>query len=684
MTIHHTLNDFLYSLFPDAEAFGQSPEKLIEHLTDFYTFGPYRPIVTIKGDLVEVKVDAHAINSQQGEYNKVLKMCEAGQFSQALPRLRKLIEQNPAVSEYHRVLGQVLSEMGSSDAAIDALIDSLRWDPRNGYALIMLGNIYARTKNDITAANKFYDQALAVNPKDFIAINNIGGNLLQLGRHQEAQRYFEIAHEINPNYPNVLYALAMTRQQQRDYTGAFGFASQALRNAGAGDPIRKASLALLIQVAKQQGSSTNTFTLADEYQEKLEAASGKEIRVDADERIPTAAKLEVAENYSRPYHQIWFKPSYPSVDHLVMHEMVHLDFMVQARKEGSNLLFTTKNSAKQSFIKMALPQLKKLEKAGSSDSNITGFIDSIFDGMMRQIYNAPIDLFIEDFLYREYEELRPTQFLSLHKLLLEYIDAARNKQVATFSPPSVHRANTVLNLVAAIHFKELFGYDLTRDFQASVADMKEAQRLWKEYEEYRVDRQPGEEYELVQNWGKDLGMAAYFELKDEASVHGDVAAGRAQPEGARNQPTSNADHTAEPNGEQSPEDLLASIERDPLGFDTPPPADALKEPLSYDDSPAGQMAVMFYCLDALKYFGSVPREQLQTVTFEIALLGRTGLDPNNRTSKYNLASLPGKTFSALQLLAWMYTGFQELEPGMDTGLDFAKELQMARAMAGGK
>ncbi|MBC6609094.1 tetratricopeptide repeat protein [Hymenobacter sp. BT188] len=684
MTILHQVNDFLYSLFPETELFGQDPDRLAEYLTDYYTYGPYRPKVMVQEGVVTVLIDTRAIDNQQGEYNKVLKMCEAGQFAQALPRLRKLIEQNPTVSEYHRVLGQVLSEMGSSDAAIDALIDALRWDPRNGYALIMLGNIYARTKNDITAANKFYDQALAVNPKDFIAINNIGGNLMQLGRAQEAQRYFEIAHEINPNYPNVLYALAMTRQQQRDYTGAFGFASQALRNAGAGDPIRKASLALLMQTAKQQAGSTNTFSLADEYQERLEAASAKEIRVDADERIPTAAKLEVAENYRRPYHQIWFKPSYPAVNHLVMHEMVHLDFIVQAREEGNNLLFTTTGAAKQAFTKTALPQLKKLEKAGYSEGNITGFIDSVYDGMMRQMYNAPIDLFIEDFLYREYEELRPTQFLSLHKLLLEYIDAARNKQVATFSPPAVHRANTVLNLVAAIHFKELFGYDLTRDFQASVADLKEAQRLWKEYEEYRADRQPGEEYELVQHWGKDLGMAAYFELKDEASVRGDVATGWAQPEGARNQPTANADYTAEPNGEQSPEEVLAAIERDPLGLDTPPPADALKEPLSYDDSPAGQMAVMFYCLDALKYFASVSRDQLQTVAFEIALLGRSGLDPNNRTSKYNLASLPGKTFSALQLLAWMYTGFQELEPGMDTGLDFAKELEMARTMASGK
>jgi len=673
MTIIHKVNDFLYSLFPGAEEFGKDPIRLTQYLTDYYTFGPYRPNVVIEGDKVTIRIDVQAINSQQGEFNKVVKMCQQGQFNQAIPRLRKLIEQNPTVSEYHRVLGQALSESGNHEAAADALVDALRWDPRNGYALIMLGNIYARHKNDLTTANKFFDEALAVNPKDYIAINNIGGNLMQLGRVREAERYFEIAYEIQPSYPNVLYALAMVRQQRRDYSASFEFALKALRNAGAGDPIRKASLNLLLQVAQQHSTTARTHELADLYQDQLEAATGKEIRVDADESIPTAAKLEIAENYSRAYHQIWFKPSYPAVNHLVMHEMVHLDFMVQARQQGNNQLFTTSQAAKQAFIKAANPQLKKLEKAGYSDQNVTGFIDSVFEGMMRQVYNAPIDLFIEDFLYQRYEKLRPTQFLSLHKLLLEYIEAARNKQIATYSPPAVHRANTVLNLVAAFHFKELFGLDLTRDFNAAQADMKEAQRLWKEYQEYRIDRQPGEEYELVQHWGKDLGMAAYFELKDEASVRNEQAAGLAQTE-------RQANLTAEPNGEQTPEELLAAIERDPLNLDGPEPADARKEPVSYGDSPAGQMAVMFYCLDALKYLDGKSRNQVQEVAFEIGMLGRSGINPDDRDRKFKLASVPGRTFTSLQMLAWMYTSFRELDPSLDTGLDFSQEWQMARTM----
>lgn len=673
MTIVHKVNDFLYSLFPEAELFGKDPNRLINYLTDYYTFGPFRPKVTIQDDVLTVQIDTKSINSQQGEFNKVLKTCQEGQFKQVLPRLRKLIEQNPTVSEYHRVLGQVLSETGDQDAALDALVDALRWDPRNGYALIMTGNIYARHKDDFTTANKFFDQALAVNPKDFIAINNIGGNLMQLGRAQEAERYFEIAHEIQPDYPNVLYALAMLRQQRRDYGAAFEFALTALRNASGSDPIRRASLALVMQVAQQQGNSAHTYELADSYQGNLEAASGKEIRVDADEQIPTAAKLEVAENYSRNYHQIWFKPSYPAVNHLVMHEMVHLDFIVQARQQGNNQLFTTSQVAKQAFIKSAHSQLKKLEKAGFSDQNITGFIDSIFEGMMRQAYNAPIDLFIEDFLYKQYEKLRPTQFLSLHKLLLEYIEAARNKQVAAYSPPTVHRANTVLNLVAALHFKDLFGLDLTRDFNAAQGDMKEAQRLWKEYQEYRTDRQPGEEYELVQNWGRDLGIASYFKLKDEASVRGEQAASRAQTE-------RQANLTAEPNGEQTPEELLAAIERDPLNLDGPEPADARKEPVSYGDSPAGQMAIMFYCLDALKYLDGKSHNQVQEVAFEIGMLGRSGINPDDRDRKFKLASVPGKAFTSLQMLAWMYTSFRQLDPGLDTGLDFAEEWEMARTM----
>ena len=49
-------------------------------------------------------------------------------------------------------MGQILSDEGDQDEAIDYLIDALRWDAKNKYALIMTGNIFAKYKNDIETA----------------------------------------------------------------------------------------------------------------------------------------------------------------------------------------------------------------------------------------------------------------------------------------------------------------------------------------------------------------------------------------------------------------------------------------------------------------------------------------------------------------------------------------------------
>ena len=44
--------------------------------------------------------------------------------------LNKLIEKNPTNSEYHRIMGQILSDEGDQEEAINCLIDALRWDPK--------------------------------------------------------------------------------------------------------------------------------------------------------------------------------------------------------------------------------------------------------------------------------------------------------------------------------------------------------------------------------------------------------------------------------------------------------------------------------------------------------------------------------------------------------------------------
>ncbi|MCX6968885.1 MAG: tetratricopeptide repeat protein [Verrucomicrobia bacterium] len=88
---------------------------------------------------------------------------------------------------------------------------------------------------------------------------------------------------------------------------------------------------------------------------------------------------------------------------------------------------------------------------------------------------------------------------------------------------------------------------------------------------------------------------------------------------------------------------------------------------------------IMYCLSAIQLFAASP-ELRKAVTFEIALLGRGGLDINSTDQKYSLKSLPGK-FSGLQLVSYMYVGMKELDPGSDPGIDLSGEYEQARQIS---
>ena len=86
-----------------------------------------------------------------------------------------------------------------------------------------------------------------------------------------------------------------------------------------------------------------------------------------------------------------------------------------------------------------------------------------------------------------------------------------------------------------------------------------------------------------------------------------------------------------------------------------------------------------YCLSALQTFEQMPREEVQKVAFEIAILGQGGLDTYDSTQKYTLRSLPGK-FSGLHLVSIMYVGFKIITPDHEIGFDLSREYQAALAL----
>ena len=231
MIITHKIDEFLVELFPDFKSSNNDLNILKDELTRFYTIGPYRPMVKIVADLITIEIDLPTITNQQQEYQKCITLCEKVKYEDAKPILKSLITKNPSNSEYHRIMGQILSDEGDQDEAINYLIDALRWDSKNGWALLMMGNIFAKFKGDIETALTYYDQSLKANTTDYISLTNIGYLLMQQDKLEEALKFLLEALKINNAYPNTHFTLAMIAEFQNDLQSAFRSIINAIKSS---------------------------------------------------------------------------------------------------------------------------------------------------------------------------------------------------------------------------------------------------------------------------------------------------------------------------------------------------------------------------------------------------------------------------------------------------------------------
>ncbi|WP_462254984.1 tetratricopeptide repeat protein [Ferruginibacter sp.] len=628
---------------------------IINELENYYTYGPFKPKVTIDNEWVTIQIDTPTIISQEAGYRKTVALCEKGKYAEAKPILKDLIQKNPTNSEYHRIMGQILSDEGDQEEAINCLIDSLRWDSKNGWALLMMGNIFAKFKNDVPTAMKYYDQALIANPNDNIAINNIGANLMQQGKLEEAKKYFWEAIKINDQYPNTHFALGMIAEMENDLHSSFYITIQAIKLNKTKDVLYQNSVRQAFDISKkiiEMGEGKKIFR---EYRHKLEFEGGKEIDIVEDTEIPTAAKIEFAENYDRPKHIVKYKPNYPAVEHLIMHELVHLDFVIEARKGELNQLFISTQQHKSEFIKGLEPTIKKFNKMGISESSIASYSSSLFDGMNRQIFNTPIDLLIENFIFNEYAELRPYQFLSLYALIQEGLKAVTDKKIVDLSPKEILSKSKIYNLVNAIQFKDLFGIDFIKDFQPSTTELKHATEFYDEYLQYRDDKEPAEEYEMVLHWAEDLKLDKNFELVNEVEYR-----------------TKRTDI----------DNLLSSIEKDPYDLKSKDPYKQ-REMDKFQKSQKGigtNMAVVMFMVDAFQFFEKKSKEEIKEIAFEIAMQGTQGYSPDKKD--YRINSISGKVFSGYHILAYYYVSWMLAIPEMisQLKLPYDDEYKLALSM----
>jgi len=313
-----------------------------------------------------------------------------------------------------------------------------------------------------------------------------------------------------------------------------------------------------------------------------------------------------------------------------------------ARAAGVNRLFTTE-PAQHALAERSLEKdLRRIRgRRGVDPYRLERYIASLVPNLLTQLYNLPLDCFINRRVYAAYPWLRDALFTGLDAEQATSRQMIAHSDLQAMTPTRIYQSSLALNAAYALFVDALFG-GVTAYAAAyqPTGMLATGQRLYDLYRQ--AGEAPGAELALVDAWAEELRLREWYSWRPDRSEAGAS--------------TATASHRPPQQGQAVREGGVTN----PAFF-----ADA-----------ATDMAATHYLLGALRRFGRMEPAAIWAMTREIAELGQSGID-YGKGEQYTLQTAPGETFSGMELLCLQYVGFQLTHPEIDLGLPFAAAYQRA-------
>lgn len=646
-----------------------SPEELRDKLLAYYTVDGYSAEVTIDGDFVKVKVDQKDLEQSQQEFNEITALCEKRQFKEAHSRLELFLKKHSRHSEGYRILAQMEMEAGNIDKAIDIDIEALRCNPKNIWALILMGNLYSKYKDNYEIGRTYYDSVLKYSPDNFIAINNVAALMMENEDYESAIPLFEKSLEGDKKYANAYYGLAVCYYNQRENQKAFDTALKGClladirsENPQVMDELHKIMLASAHAVVE----STNYMNVVLGIKDEIEMKYNQKIEIEEDDTLDLSAKLEYGPTHHRDYHLIKYNPKKPFMEHLAIHEMMHLQMNLEADKVNNNKVIISNNDNVIAFRTKYAAWIKKLVNR-FEHSKAMNLVEQIHRGYMLQVMNCPLDLFVEKRMYDKYPIVRAIQLLSLMEQETYNIKAIKGSENSKFVPLDIVQNSKVMNIVTSMHFEHLFGLRFYQEYKPTRAQFDQAKDFYDEFLAYD-DYKPGEEYDLVEYFMDSLHAERFMSILPLSDYFDDSFDRMEKTKAMRDAAL----------GEDAP---VGGNSFDGLTEEQKKNQDDFYAQNKDGEDPMKTMMMSMYMLGALEYFDGMDKMEIKKIAFEIAMIGTTGISPDKK-SGYKVPSIPEKDFGGYQLLAYYYVSWALAIPEMlaSLGLPFDTAWATAQEM----
>lgn len=596
----------------------------------------------------------------QEKLQYALDLCNKNKFNEALPVLEEITKTDPQNSEAWRVLAQIhWNHSQDPDKAYDELIEALRCDHKNIWALILMGNLLTKEKNDFEHAKQYYDKVLEYYPDNAIAINNIGATFMERKDYEGALPYMEKALSLDDSYANSYYGLALCYYKLGKLKEAFDICHKgAVKSSDRPEnpAVREELLKLFLAVAREYAKTQNYINVWKAIKDELEAVDHIKILIKEDKELMVNARFEYALTHHEKEHIIRYNPDKEYIDHLFVHEMMHLKMQQQAtlNHRGKAVVFT--QACQKAFDKKFRTFMQRRHKE-LPQNKLNETLRFMCEGIGTQLSSCPLDLFVEHMMYLDYPIMRPIQLLSLFHMEEVNIDAIKKGEQGGLFPSEIVRASKVMNIVSSLHLKELYGFNFVNHYKPTKAEYNQALDLYEEFKAYLNTYKNGDEYEMMEYFVQSFNMEDFLEIVDENTlikkvVHEDY--------------TLNEEIDRRLAEAPSEEDI--DVNNAQFALDHQDGAD-----------PMETMMMSMYMLSAMQYFDKLSHDEVKKIAFEIATVGINGISPKK---KYSIKSIADKEFGGYEFLAYYYVSWaREFPDALDKiGLPFNKAYETALEM----
>ena len=527
MELRVPIADLAVLLGSDAAAL--DAEGLRAKLADFYGFLPDSAGVVIDKDAVVLSwPDTSSTNKAEAERlaQKAAQRAKRGEHGKARDILKAALELDPSLTDARRDLAMVCVETGDMNEAKNHLIEVLKLNPNDAWALVILANNYVREDEDFETAKRFLRRALELKPDDPWAMNSLAAVLTQTGDAEEGMKLCDEILRKHPGFaiPYMNKTLWLVKEQK------FAEAASVLREMFKCDEAQDARAA----TAFAQGRSTyvkvqnfiantkrsQSEVLVDQLAAKVGELSGFPVKVTTGPlEALVAAKIAMAWKHGADHHLLTIREGdIPEIlkDHHALHELNHVLMETEARKAGANRWFmTTPDSRNAAFASME-KEVKQMQRKGYEPEAIAQGVNQLYHGAVGFLYNCPLDMLIEQRIRRDYPQLEEVQFCGVAQLAHDALSVTMRKDLRDFVPPTLQRINDTLNGAYALFVDDLFGSATA--FSAEYRAMPTfavSEEFFAMFKESSATFLPGNEYRLVDAYAEKLGIHDWYGWKKD-------------------------------------------------------------------------------------------------------------------------------------------------------------------------